>query len=64
MVESEVTATRRSFALLSSGEGLEAAVSAWVADERNRVSGQELPEEEAAAHAELVQEAEKKELGA
>ena len=59
MVESGVNASRS-----SAVEGVEAAIPARVADERNPVSGQEMSEEEAAAHAELVQEGEKKELDA
>ena len=45
-------------------EGGDGAASAWVADERNRVLGQELSPGEEEQHAELVQAAEIKELDA
>ena len=44
--------------------GVEAAISVWVADESNRVLGQELPEEEEVAHADLVRAEKEKALGA
>ena len=45
-------------------EGVGAAISAVVADECNRVLGQELSEEEEAAHADLVRDAKGEELHA
>ena len=37
-------------------EGVDGTISAWVADECNRVLGQELSQEEEETHAELAQE--------
>ena len=48
----------------SAAEGVGGAASAWVADESNRVLGQELSPEEAGQHAELVQAAKTEELDA
>ena len=47
----------------SAVEAVEAAFSAWVADECARVLGRELSEEEEALHAPFVREARGKELG-
>ena len=43
---------------------MEAAPSAWIADECNRVLGEELTEEKEKAHSDLVREAKGRGLGA
>ena len=48
----------------SAVEGAEAAISVWLADESNRVSGQGASEAEEEAHADLEREAKNKELDA
>ena len=41
-------------------EGVDAATSAWVAEERNRISGQELSDAEGKLHVDLARGAEAK----
>ena len=43
-------------------EGVDGAASAWIADECNRASGQELAPEKETQHAEVVQQAKNREL--
>ena len=45
-------------------EGVDGAISAWVADECNCVLGQEFPQEEEEMRAELVHEGQRRELEA
>ena len=45
-------------------EGVDGAISVWVADECNRALGQELYQEEERLHAELVQGGKRRELEA
>ena len=63
IAESGMEATSGCLLLLGRG-GVEATNSAWVAEERNRVSGQELSDAAAAVHAGPVRAAEDKELAA
>ena len=45
-------------------EGVDGAISAWVADECNRAPGQELPQEAEVMHADLAREGKRRELEA
>ena len=48
----------------ATAEGADGNISAWVADESNRISGQELTLEEGDTHADLVQAGKSRELAA